>query len=141
MFTCFGFKGFRVFQYTYRATKRDKYRAFIFTVAQCHFDRPAVGKIPQCQHMHQLQEMQMPCPNVVSDARPNTETPCQPILLLCLTSFDRSPLSVLELTALGGASLHFYQRVMGHRQVPAPAGMYHGHWPRAQECSGLGRAW
>jgi len=53
--------------------------------------------------------MQMPRPNVVTDAWPSTKTPCEQILSLVLTSFDRSPLSVLELTALGGASLHFYQ--------------------------------
>eukprot|EP00435_Cladocopium_sp_Y103_P061918 s90_g23.t1 len=53
--------------------------------------------------------MQMPRPNVVTDAWPSTKTPCEQILSLVLTSFDRSPLSVLDLTALAGASLHFYQ--------------------------------
>lgn len=48
-------------------------------------------------------------PNAVTDGWPNMKTPCEQILSLVLTSFDRSPLSVLELTALAGASLHFYQ--------------------------------
>ena len=39
----------------------------------------------------------------------STKTSCEQILSLVLTSFDRSPLSVLELTALAAANLHFYQ--------------------------------
>ena len=48
-------------------------------------------------------------PDVVTDAWPGTKTSCEEILSLVLTSFDRSPLSVLELTALAAANLHFYQ--------------------------------
>ena len=53
--------------------------------------------------------MQMRHPNVVMDAWPSAKTPCEQILSVVLTYSDRSPLSVLELTALAGANLHFYQ--------------------------------
>lgn len=48
-------------------------------------------------------------PKLVKNVWPVKKTSCEEILSLILTSFDRSPLSVLELTALAAANLHFYQ--------------------------------